>query len=46
MGATLNIWSGAGAGTEIDLSIDGLIAYGQPQEASRFRLFLKEVGVK
>ena len=46
MGATLNIWSGAGAGTEIDLSIDGLIAYGQPQEASRFRVFPKEVGLE
>ena len=46
MGAVLNIWSGAGAGTEIDVSIDGFIAYGQPPETSRFRLFRKKLGVK
>ena len=29
IGAKLNIWSGAGTGTEIDLSMEGSIAYGK-----------------
>ena len=30
IGGQLNIWTGAGAGTEIELSIPGSIAYGKP----------------
>jgi hypothetical protein len=46
LGSTLNIWSGVGVGTEIDVSLEGSIAYGQPPETSRFRLFRKKVGKK
>ena len=36
IGAKLDIWSGAGTGTEIDLSIPGSIAYGKrPRRAGR-----------
>jgi signal transduction histidine kinase len=39
IGAKLDIWSGAGTGTEIDLSIAGSIAYGKRSGRSRLRLF-------
>jgi ligand-binding sensor domain-containing protein/signal transduction histidine kinase len=39
IGAKLDIWSGAGTGTEIDLSIAGSIAYGKRPGPSRLRLF-------
>ncbi len=35
IGAKLEFWSGAGAGTEIDLSIAGSIAYGERPDRSR-----------
>ena len=38
IGAKLDIWSGAGTGTEIDLSIAGSIAYGKRSGRSRLRL--------
>jgi signal transduction histidine kinase len=38
-GATLTVWSGAGAGTEIDLSIAGSIAYAASPHGTRFHLF-------
>ena len=41
IGAKLNIWSGSGAGTEIDLSIPGSIAYGTSPGRRSFRLFRK-----
>ncbi len=34
IGAKLEIWSGAGAGTEIELSIAGSIAYGGRRRAA------------
>ena len=43
IGAKLNIWSGAGAGTEIELSIPGSIAYGN-RRAAPFRLFRRKAG--
>jgi signal transduction histidine kinase/ligand-binding sensor domain-containing protein len=39
IGAKLTIWSGVGAGTEIELSLDGSIAYGTPPGRSGLRLF-------
>ncbi len=39
IGAKLDIWSGAGTGTEIDLSIAGSIAYGKRPGRSRLRVF-------
>jgi signal transduction histidine kinase len=39
IGAKLDIWSGVGAGTEIDLSIAGSIAYGKRHGFPRLRAF-------
>jgi signal transduction histidine kinase len=39
IGAKLDIWSGVGSGTEIDLSIAGSIAYGKRPGRSRLRVF-------
>jgi signal transduction histidine kinase/ligand-binding sensor domain-containing protein len=39
IGAKLDIWSGIGTGTEIDLSIPGSIAYSKRRGRSRLRLF-------
>jgi len=44
IGAKLTVWSGLGRGTEIDLSMEGSIAYGAPQGRSRLKLFRKKVG--
>ena len=44
IGARLNIWSGTGTGTEIDLSVPGAIAYGESPGRPRFQLFRKKVG--
>ena len=41
IGAKLAILSGAGTGTEIDLSVAGSIAYGEPPERPRFSLLRK-----
>jgi ligand-binding sensor domain-containing protein/signal transduction histidine kinase len=41
IGAKLDIWSGAGSGTEIDLSIPSSIAYTTSPGRSGFRLFRK-----
>jgi signal transduction histidine kinase/ligand-binding sensor domain-containing protein len=43
-GGKLDIWSGAGAGTEIELSIAGSIAYRTSTGRRPFRLFGKRVG--
>ncbi len=39
IGAKLDFWSGAGTGTEIDLSISGSIAYGKRPGGSGLRIF-------
>jgi signal transduction histidine kinase len=39
IGATLDIWSGVGTETEIDLSVPGSIAYGKRAGRSRLRVF-------
>jgi signal transduction histidine kinase/ligand-binding sensor domain-containing protein len=44
IGAKLTFWSGGGSGTEIELSIEGSIAYGTPPGRSRLRLFRKKAG--
>jgi signal transduction histidine kinase len=44
IGAKLSIWSAVRAGTEIELSIAGSIAYGIPPVRSRLRLFRKTTG--
>jgi signal transduction histidine kinase len=41
IGAQLEIWTEAGAGTEVDLSIPGTIAYAISSGRSGFRLFRK-----
>jgi signal transduction histidine kinase len=42
MGAQLNMWSEVGAGTEVELSIPGPVAYGQSPDRGGFRLFRKK----
>jgi signal transduction histidine kinase len=44
IGATLDIWSSVGAGTEIDLSVPGSIAYSKRLGRPRLRLFRKGAG--
>jgi len=46
IGAKLTIWSGAGTGTEIELNLEGSIAYGGtlPGGRSRLGLFRKRAG--
>jgi hypothetical protein len=44
IGATLDIWSGAGTGTEIDLRIPGSIAYRKQLGRSRWRVFGRKAG--
>jgi signal transduction histidine kinase len=44
IGAKLEMWSGAGRGTEIDLSISGSIAYTKSPMRSRLRLFRGNAG--
>ena len=44
LGAELNIWSRAGMGTEIELSLAGSIAYAQSPRRSHFLRFRKKVG--
>ena len=39
IGGKLDVWTGAGAGTEIQLSIPGTIAFGRSGAGSRFRRF-------
>jgi signal transduction histidine kinase len=42
IGATLDIWSGVGTGTEVDLRIPGSIAYSKQPGRSRLGLFRKK----
>lgn len=44
IGAKLSIWSGAGTGTEIELTIPGSKAYGRSPKRSRWRVFREKVG--
>ena len=44
IGASLDIWSGIGTGTEIDLSVPGAIAYSKSPGWPRLQLFRKKVG--
>jgi signal transduction histidine kinase len=44
IGAKLSIWSGVRAGTEIEVSIAGSIAYGTSPGRFRLRLFRKKAG--
>jgi ligand-binding sensor domain-containing protein/signal transduction histidine kinase len=41
IGAQLDFWSEAGAGTEIQIAVPANIAYGKSQDSSRFRLLRK-----
>jgi len=41
IGGQLNVWSAPGAGTEIELSIPGTIAYGTAPAGKRWGLFRK-----
>jgi signal transduction histidine kinase len=43
IGAKLDLWSEAGAGTEMELSIPGIIAYGTTPGRGGFRLFRKKM---
>lgn len=42
IGARLRVWSEAGAGTEVELTVSSAIAYGGPDNNSRFGLFRKD----
>ncbi len=42
MGARLDIWSEAGAGTEVRLTVPGAIAYEKSGDSGRFKLFRKK----
>jgi signal transduction histidine kinase/ligand-binding sensor domain-containing protein len=44
--AQLDIWSEAGAGTEIELTIPAAVAYTKPRDAGGFRLFFKRTGTR
>ncbi len=42
IGGKLDVWTGAGAGTEIQLSIPGTIAFGRSGRGSLFRRFRRK----
>jgi signal transduction histidine kinase/ligand-binding sensor domain-containing protein len=42
IGARLDFWSEAGAGTEVQLTVPGAVAYEKSRNKRRFRLFRKE----
>jgi len=44
IGASVDIWSGVGTGTEIDLRVPGTLAYGKSPGRPRLQLFRKKVG--
>ncbi|HTA43972.1 MAG TPA: two-component regulator propeller domain-containing protein [Bryobacteraceae bacterium] len=44
IGAKLNIWSRVGAGTEVDLSIPGSIAYAETAGRAGFKFFRRKAG--
>jgi hypothetical protein len=43
-GGKLEVWSEHGAGTEIELSVPGAIAYGKSEPRRRFWLWRKKIG--
>jgi len=43
-GGKLEVWSEHGAGTEIELSVPGAIAYGKSEPRRRFRFWRKKIG--
>jgi ligand-binding sensor domain-containing protein/signal transduction histidine kinase len=43
-GGKLEVWSEHGAGTEIELSVPGAIAYGKSEQRRRFWLWRKKIG--
>jgi signal transduction histidine kinase/ligand-binding sensor domain-containing protein len=43
-GGKLEVWSETGAGTEIELSVPGAIAYGKSEPRRRFWLWRKKIG--
>jgi len=44
IGARLDLWSEAGAGTEVELSVPASVAYEKFRDAGRFRIFRKKMG--
>jgi signal transduction histidine kinase len=44
IGARLDFWSEAGAGTEVQLTVPGPVAYAKSRDANGFRLFSKKTG--
>jgi signal transduction histidine kinase len=44
IGARLDFWSEAGAGTEVELTVPASVAYAKSRDASGFRLFRKKTG--
>jgi len=41
IGARLDFWSEAGAGTEVELTVPAVIAYEMSRQRRKFRLFRK-----
>jgi ligand-binding sensor domain-containing protein/signal transduction histidine kinase len=44
IGARLDLWSEAGAGTEVELTVPASVAYGTPRSGPGFKLFRNKVG--
>jgi signal transduction histidine kinase len=44
IGAQLDFWSEAGAGTEVELTVPASVAYAKSLDAGGFRLFRKRTG--
>jgi signal transduction histidine kinase len=44
IGARVDIWSEAGAGTEVELTVPASVAYGTSRNSPGFKLFAKKVG--
>jgi signal transduction histidine kinase len=44
IGARLEFWSEAGAGTEVDLTVPASVVYGTSRSGPRFNLFRKKTG--
>ena len=44
IGARLDFWSEAGAGTEVELTVPASVAYARSRDAGGFRLLLKKTG--
>ena len=44
IGAQLDFWSEAGAGTEVELTVPASVAYAKSSDAGGFRFFRKRTG--